>query len=121
MLIGLGNDIVEVARFTHWLHNTALQNRYFTQSELQYIHNVSDSLAISRLAGMFAAKESFIKAVMTPVKLTDLIIEKNKQGAPKFFLEGSALHALHACGGAYTLLSISHEKLYAIATVVIGC
>lgn len=121
MVLGLGCDIIQVARFQKWLIKDKLLRRYFTNQELQYVSNVPKDLATQRLAGMFAAKEAFIKSVMHAVKLTDIVIERNVQGAPRLRLERSALKALQQKGAVYSLVSISHERDYATATVVIGC
>lgn len=121
MVLGIGCDIVEVHRFEKWLDNIMLQKKYFTNIELDVIKNKTRELAMQQLAGMFAAKESFIKAVTKKVVLTDLVIERDSMGAPRLRLERSALKASKQLGATYTKVSISHEKKYAVAMVVIGC
>ena len=121
MVLGLGCDIVQVSRFSKWVSKPALQKRYFTQGELQYIENQRSDVAMQRLAGMFSVKESFIKAVNIPVRLVDIVIERNKDGAPRLRLERSALKIFKQRGATYSLVSISHEREYAMATVIIGC
>lgn len=80
--------------------------------------------AAEQLAGMFAAKESYKKAVgahyAKTIMMKDIIIEKHANGAPRFRLERSAAKALAACSGTYALLSVSHEKEYAMAQTIIG-
>lgn len=121
MVVGLGCDIVEVHRFHTWIENDVLLKRYFTSQELKYLEEIPEHLALQRVAGMFAAKESFIKAVNARVTLTDIIIEKNVNGSPKLRVERNAKKMLEQVGGSYTWVSIAHEKSFAIAVVVIEC
>lgn len=121
MVLGIGCDILETRRLKKWLDNTALQKRYFTKQERVYIQNIPENIAIQRLAGMFSAKEAFIKSIRKGVILTDIVIERDDAGAPRLRLERSALQAFKQTGAIYSHLSISHEKNYAMAMVVIGC
>lgn len=148
-VVGLGCDIVRVSRFFSWIESHALVARFFTASEIALLNisfdsrakeeaeknsgsgSLSVSLSLERLqraaeqlAGMFAAKESYKKAVGAhyekTIMMKDIIIEKHANGAPRFRLERSAAKALAACCGTYALLSVSHEKEYAMAQTIIG-
>ena len=62
MILGIGIDSVEVARFAHW-HNYLPKHllRVFSQSEIDYCLSVSAKSA-ERFAGRFAAREALYKA-----------------------------------------------------------
>ena len=72
----------------------------------------------------FAAKESFSKALGTGLKgfeLTDIYIEKDADGKPVMRVIGnSAVELEKNCGkDAKIHVSLSHEKEYAVAYVII--
>ena len=136
MIHGLGCDIVRIQRLTPWCFSNSLLMRVFTSSEIallpsfireQNTEKVSSAhihRASEQLAGMFSAKEAYKKAVSNgygkTVYMKDIIIEKNANGSPRLRLERSAAKALVACCASYALVSISHEKEYAVATVMVG-
>ena len=121
MLLGIGCDIIETQRLKKWLKNPSLLKRYFTHTEIAYTKNIPVDIATQRLAGMFATKEAFIKSIRKGIILTDIVIEREDTGAPRLRLERSALKAFKQIGAIYSFVSISHEKNYAMAMVVIGC
>ena len=73
------------------------------------------------LAKRFAAKEAFAKAIGTGfaegLTFPDIAVLNNSKGAPYFELSGQAQAKLPA--GAEVFVSLSDEKGYAIAFVVI--
>ncbi len=118
MILGLGTDIVKIMRLQRWQRNQNLLLRYFAKAEIDLLSEIEHK-ALETLAGFFAAKEAFIKAVRKKVILKDIVIEKEIQGAPRLRLERSAQKALVSCAATTTWVSIAHEKEFAIATVVI--
>ena len=118
MVLGLGVDIVKIVRLQKWQKNKNLLLRYFSRSEISLFSSIKQR-ALNTLAGFFAVKEAFIKAVRKRVLLKDIIIEKEAQGAPRLRLERSAQKALISCAATTTWVSISHEKEFAMATVII--
>lgn len=136
MIQGLGCDIVQIKRLTPWCFSLAMLMKVFTSSEIALLpkfvrlansQRVSDTLlhrASEQLAGMFSAKEAYKKAVgtkcLTMVYMKDIVVEKNTNGAPRLRLECSAAEALVACSARNAFVSISHEKQYAMATVIIS-
>lgn len=119
MVNGVGIDIIEVDRFSRILaqQKEKLLKRIFTDGELEFCKK-----AANRLAGRFAAKEAFFKALGTGFrgfKWQDVEIKNNDLGAPHFlFSERLSLH-LEDLGVAKAHLSISHCKEYAIAQVIL--
>ena len=75
-------------------------------------------------AARFAAKEAFAKALGTgfsAFKLADTYIEKNDDGQPFLRVTGGAREKLESLYGRDTQIhvSLSHEKEYAVALVII--
>lgn len=69
MIIGIGIDQVEIARFTGWSHRTNLL-RIFSGHELEYCSLVPAKTA-ERLALRFAVKEAFFKAMQPLLRKTN--------------------------------------------------
>jgi len=104
----VGIDIVEVIRMKNMIdrYGDKFLNKVFTDDEIQYAgnkHRISESLA-----GRFAAKEAFIKALgrKVPWKLINVL---QRQGKPY----------IEYLGERYDGVSISHERAYAVSVVVI--
>lgn len=110
---GIGLDLCDISRMERNLKDDRFLNRYFTESEAAYIR--SRGLAASQsMAGIFAAKEAFLKAVGTglALPLKDVEILHTESGQPYYHLTGKALDTLH---GGNVHLSITHEGLTAAA------
>ena len=126
MIFGVGCDIVCVSRLEKWVKNPDILKRYFNEGEMA--QNDGGRMSLQRLseyyAVRFAAKEAFSKALGTGLQgfeLTDIYISKDENGRPSMVVTGSARERLeNLCGrGAEVFVSLSHEKEYAIANVVI--
>lgn len=113
MIVGVGVDIVDLERFSRSLERTPkLLERLFTPEERK--------LAVTSLAGRFAAKEALVKAFGGSGDMTwqDMEVVTNDLGAPSFSLTGPAQVMATARGIAEVHLSISHEANAAVAFVV---
>lgn len=113
MIIGVGVDIVDIARFERALERTPkLGQRLFVDAERD--------LPVSSLAGRFAAKEALIKAFGTSGSMSfhDMEVVTNELGAPSFSLTGAATELATSKGVTSVHLSISHDANAAIAFVV---
>lgn len=128
MIFGIGVDIVEVSRFKKWIFNSSLIQRYFNEKEIdiEFNENLTDrqiSALSQKLAVRFAAKEAFSKALGTGIsgfELKDVYILNYQNGQPYVVLENSAKEVFkRICGDAKIFVSLSHEKEYAIANVII--
>lgn len=121
MIYGIGTDITKVERFKKWLDNDNLYKRFFNEKELRI--NGSEASKLQHLAVRFAAKEAFSKALGTGIcgfKLKDVYVQNNEDGKPFLVVEDNAKELLEKrCGKCNLCLSLSHEKEYAIAFVVI--
>ena len=116
MILGIGVDVVDIARFAESLERTpTLRSRLFTPAEAD--------LPLESLAGRFAAKEAFVKALKAPAGMSwqDIEIVNTPQGAPELELHGAALDRAKELGITTTHVSISHDTTVATAFVVAEC
>ncbi|MDQ2782853.1 MAG: holo-ACP synthase [Actinomycetota bacterium] len=113
MIVGVGIDVVDVARFQATLERTPkLRERLFTQSERD--------LGPASLAARFAAKEALAKSLGAPVGLrwTDATVVKDDNGQPHLQVAGTVEKRAAELGVAYLHLSMSHDAGIASAVVV---
>ena len=121
MIYGIGSDIAEVKRFEKWVKNPQLIDRFFNEREVSKGKNIF--AMCQHLAVRFAAKEAFSKALGTGLsgfELKDVYITKDENGKPFLNFQKSAINLLkERCGECRVHVSLSHEKEYALAFVVI--
>ena len=116
-ILGVGVDIVDIARFEQQLAGTpALLARLFAASELTGEANLKPAT----LAGKFAAKEAFIKALGSGAGLNwhDVQVVKDEAGKPFFELSGATAEASLSAGVSRWHLSIAHDGGMAIAFAI---
>lgn len=120
MIVGCGVDIVENRRFERWIEKPEMVSRFFGADELSGLDLKKDK-ALESLAVRFAAKEAFGKALGIGLKfeLSDVQVKKNPAGKPDLVLSGTALKVFEENGGKKIHLSLSHEKEYSVAMVVV--
>ena len=95
-------------------------SRFFTEREIMYCRQRVRGQYAS-LAGIFAAKEAFFKALGTGFrkgKWTEVEIDHTDMGAPFFVFYGYYNQTAMALSGYMPALSISHDGDYAVAQVV---
>ena len=122
MILGLGTDLVAIARVETVLsrHQDRFLDRVFTHAEQ------ADCLARSRpathLAARLAAKEAAMKALGTGwgmgVRWQDVEVRSGVSAPPTLRLAGVAKERAEARGVRQALVSLSHDGAYAIAVVV---
>lgn len=124
MLLGLGIDVVEIARIQRILDGPPgraerFLARCFTAAERAYCDRGRDRAA--RHAARFAAKEATSKALGVPAGIawTDVEVVRGEGGAPRLELRGTAAERARALGVARTLLSLSHDGGIAAAVVAL--
>ncbi|MCU1538069.1 MAG: holo-acyl-carrier-protein synthase [Humibacillus sp.] len=113
MIIGVGIDVVDIARFGQTLERTpALRTRLFTEGERD--------LGIASLAARFAAKEALAKALGAPAGLhwTDAHVVTNDDGRPSLRMQGSVLMRANDLGVDSLHVSMSHDAGVASAVVI---
>lgn len=110
MIIGVGVDIVDLARFKKVVQTKNFLNKYFSLEER--------GLNIQSLAGRFAAREAFFKALDKKdlFKFSEIKIVNTRDGQPIFVLDGRIReHFIDK----NVQLSISHTTNYAVSFVII--
>lgn len=107
MIKGLGTDIVKVSRFNDV--SESFLKRVFHPLELDEVKAISNTS--NYLAKRFAAKEALYKAVNNKIEFRDIAVLNKKSGEPYFQCSLTDTLNIH--------LSISDEKDYAIATVIV--
>ena len=98
--------------------------RFFNSAEI--MEKGSVGAKCQHYAARFAAKEAFSKALGTGIagfELKEVFIQNDQLGKPELKVEGKALELLkERAGNDFCLhVSLSHEKEYALAFVVIEC
>jgi holo-[acyl-carrier protein] synthase len=112
MICGNGVDIVNIARFERALERWGerFTARLFSDGELSYC--MGKRRPATHLAARFAVKEALFKALGTPIKYKDVEVIRDVSGSPSLRVSG--------LGENYRFnVSISHEKEYAVATVIV--
>lgn len=118
MIVGIGVDVVDLARFERALDRTPkLKARLFADVELSTPDKV---LSLRSLAGRFAAKEALIKALgeSAGIRWHDMQVVSDLHGNPHFELSGAAAAVAAAKNAQRLHLSMSHDGGVAIAYVV---
>ena len=112
-VVGVGVDVVDIARFTETLHRTpAMSDRLFTAAERK--------LRPASLAARFAAKEALAKAMGAPKGLvwTDAEVLRGDDGRPVLSVTGTVAAAAEKLGIRSWHVSLSHDGGVAVAMVV---
>lgn len=114
-MINNGIDIVYIPRFEKIKNNQIIINKIFTSTEIDYFNKKG----IESTAGIYAAKEAFLKALglgIGDIDLKDIEILHKDNGAPYLKLYNSAKEKAKDFNLS---LSISHDNDYAIASVIL--
>jgi len=122
MILGIGTDIVSVARIRDTIerHGAQFAQRILGHEELVALNDIKDPVAW--LAKRWAAKEAFGKAagsgIREPLTFAGIGIGHDHAGRPLFQLNDAIAAHLHSRGVVRTHLTISDERDYAVAFVV---
>jgi len=120
MILGIGIDIVEIARLKKTCNDYGERflDRIFTEGERTYANLKSDPYP--SLAVRFAAKEALVKATREGkfhvFDWLDAEVMVSASGVPSFQLKRQLLRALT---DRHVHLSLSHSAQYATAVVII--
>lgn len=114
MIVGVGLDVVEIERINKaYIRKPSFSQRVLTEKELSIFNTLKGSRQIEFLAGRFAAKEAFSKALGTGIGKTtflDIEILPDSRGKPVITLSPFDGH---------TWVSISHTGSLAIAQIIL--
>lgn len=114
MIKGIGIDVVELSRIEKIVaEKSSFVRRVLTDKELALFQSLSNKRQVEFLAGRFACKEAFSKAMGTgigSVGFQDLEILKERSGAPK------VTKSPHI-GSVF--VSISHTDTIAVGQIIL--
>jgi len=110
----IGIDIVDINRFQRAVERWGdlFIQRVFTKKEIAYCSKQKDG---GSFAARFAAKEAFFKALGTGL-ISWKEVEVLDGGPPKIVVYGRSKELLN---GRKVEVSLSHERLFAVAVVII--
>jgi len=120
MICGIGTDITEIQRMREAVDKWGMKflKRIFSDREIAYCYARRDPFP--HLSARFAAKEATVKALSCMVRdrhisVGDVEVLNETSGRPYIVL-GAEINNI--VGDIIVRLSISHERNYALATVI---
>ncbi len=125
MILGIGTDLVEIARLEHAYarHGARLLSRILSARERADMPPPDSVRFAAWLAKRFAAKEAAVKALGTGfrhgITLHNIETQHTEFGAPVLCFSGAAHRRFRQLGGHAAHLSVSDERQHALAFVVI--
>jgi holo-[acyl-carrier protein] synthase len=126
-LVGIGIDIVSIARIADLMdrHGQRFLDRCFRRRELSFAeddNDRSDPADPAWVAGRWAAKEAYLKAVgkdVSGIPYREIEVPPSFSGSVELMLHGRARAAMDLSGGRRMHLTISHDGNLALASVLI--
>jgi len=121
-IFGAGIDLIEISRINKSIKNKNFIDRIYSKSEIQKVRSLKNKSSF--FAKRFAAKEAFSKAIGTGISegisFKEISVVNNIKGKPTIKLSGKTKNiVLKKIKKAKVHLSLSDEKKYAIAMVII--
>ncbi len=118
----MGTDITSVARIRNLYerYGTRFVDRVFRPAEIAAAGVRHDPAAF--FAARWAAREAFLKALGTDVRhipYRDIEVVKGPLGPVSIALHGKAAESFASTHASSIHLSISHEREFAVATVIL--
>jgi len=123
MIVGVGVDVTEVRRVREEVqeHGEDILARFLTPAEIAYCRTKHDP--VPHMAARFAAKEAFVKALGTGLRQdlawAQMEVRVDEGGRPTLALSGRAAALARGAGVNHLHVSLSHERDYAVALVVL--
>ncbi|MGL5206211.1 MAG: holo-ACP synthase [Acidaminococcaceae bacterium] len=121
VIIGIGCDLVEVARIKKAIENPRFIQKVYTQAEIDYCLSRGKQQTMS-FAARFAAKEAVAKALgsgFRSASMRDVEITNDELGKPTIKLTGNFEIRARELGCKYFHVSLSHTKGYGLAQVIL--
>lgn len=115
MIKGIGLDVTEIERISKINERTAkFKERILTVREMEKFMTLNNWRQLEFLAGRFAAKEAFAKALGTGIGshcgFQDIEVYPNQVGKPVLYFRGKEVKGY---------VSITHTKQFAAAQVIL--
>ena len=124
MIRGIGLDLCEIRRMEEAITHPHFLSRVFSSEEQAYILS-KGSTGGQTAAGLYAAKEAFLKAAgtgITHLNLCEIRVSHDEKGAPFYLLGEEMKKQLSALQADSAFLSITHDGGMAAALCVLeGC
>lgn len=122
MILGIGIDLVEVARIAKALERgERFTRRLYTPGEFEYCMRHKEPAR--HFAARFAAKEAGMKALGTGwsngVTWKDFEVRLDPRGRPLLVVTGRAAELALAMGATHSVLSLAHDGGMATAVAVL--
>ena len=123
ILLGLGCDLIEVARIRQVLerHGERFLNRVFTEEERAYCFSLAQPH--KHLAARWAAKESVSKTFTTGIGAElgwkSISIYHGERSEPLVRLDDKGQALVRKVGGSQVLVSLSHTETSAMAVAAL--
>lgn len=117
-MFSVGTDLVEVERIKKSAESPRFKERVYSKKECGLFLNKKDPY--ESMAGNWAAKEAFAKAVKTGVRdfsMNEISVLRDENGAPYLELTGNAKKLADSLGLDFEV-SITHTKGLASAVVL---
>ena len=123
MIFGIGTDIVEVERIRKLDSLEKFADKILSVSELKVFKSQIDEKQVTFLAKQFAAKEAVSKALGTgigkDIRFNQIEILRNSDGKPYLNHDGMITTIFNDLGITKTHVSLSDEKKYVLAFVIL--
>lgn len=122
MTVGLGVDIVEIARMRRVMERTpSFAAKVFTEAERAYCDTKANP--VTHYAARFAAKEAVCKALgmgilVDGMRMTDVEVVRDNRGKPAAALHGRAAEIAKEQGILDIPLSLTYTHSVAVANAV---
>jgi len=123
MIVGLGIDLVEVARIRSMFlrHRERFVRRILTEAEQNYVMRYADPG--ERLAGRWAAKEAALKALGTGlsagIRWRDIEVLPDEHGKPILHFHGKARERAALLEANRFHITITHSQEMAMAQAIL--
>lgn len=127
MIVGIGLDVVELARMDRLLAGPGSRkfvDRVLTSRESEGWASLQPRRALEYISGRFAAKEAVVKAIGCGigalVGFKDIEVLPDKWGKPVCSLSVASIERLGWAEESYRIhIAITHERSLAAATAII--
>ena len=119
MLVGI--DSVEIVRMEKFIQNERFLNKYFTSNEAAYVNETVNKT--QRLAGLFAVKEAFLKAlgvgIYNGIEFSEIEVMHYDGGKPYVRVSDNAKRIMYKHGVENCEISVTHTKNESTAFVIL--
>ena len=123
MIFGIGTDIVDVERIRKLGSLEKFAYKILSLNELEVFKSQIDEKKVTFLAKQFAAKEAVSKALGTgigkDIRFNQIEILRNSDGKPYLNHDGMITTIFNDLGITKAHVSLSDEKKYVLAFVVL--